>query len=114
MNGQQQIIAAQAPLYDRAHLASFTGGDVVMERGLIREFCHNAREQLAMLRGAPNERRWRDCAHKLKGAARGIGCWQISVLCETAERLDPSDETARRHVTGQIGDLLDQLSDAIA
>lgn len=114
MVGRQQILAEQMPLYDRAHLASFTGGDVIMERGLVREFCHNAREQLSALCDAGTARRWRECAHKLKGAARGIGCWQIAMLCETAERLDLGEEMARRHITGQITALLDQLVDAVA
>ncbi|GAB4141656.1 MAG: hypothetical protein Tsb0016_09480 [Sphingomonadales bacterium] len=114
MTQQQGIIAARAPLYDRAHLASFTGGDIVLERGLVRDYCHNARDYLAAMHAANTQKRWREVAHKLKGASRGIGCWQIAVLCETAERMDIADETGRDHVLGQIGRLLDDLAAAMA
>ena len=114
MTQQQGIVAARAPLYDRAHLASFTGGDIVLERGLVRDYCHNARDYLASLHGAPSQKRWRDAAHKLKGASRGIGCWQIAMLCEAAERIDIADETGRGHVLGEIARLLDDLAAAVA
>ena len=30
---------------------------------------------------------WRNTAHALKGAARGVGAWELGDLCERAEEL---------------------------
>jgi HPt (histidine-containing phosphotransfer) domain-containing protein len=101
------------PLYDRAHLASYTGGDVVLERSLVREFCVNAREQLGSLQNANNLNEVLERAHKLKGAARGIGCWQIAQLCECAERMTEMDDAYQRRITAEISQHLERLTAAV-
>ncbi|RME67364.1 MAG: Hpt domain-containing protein, partial [Alphaproteobacteria bacterium] len=80
---------------------------------LVRDFCHSARDYVRALRGAGTHRQWRECAHRLKGAARGIGCWQIAVLCETAESMESHDDDVRAQIAGQIEALLESLAAAV-
>jgi len=68
---------------DFAHLEGFANGDV----GLIEEVLDLFREQSAIW-GAmlwPDHEGWRDAVHTLKGAARGIGAFQLGDACEACE-----------------------------
>lgn len=72
---------------DRAHLAQYSGGDAALEAELFAllegqiEACTQR-----MAQAAPGEdQAWRDAAHTLKGAARGVGAMQLGEACAAAE-----------------------------
>ena len=62
-----------------------TGGDRGLAREVIDIFLENAGDYLAALDGAADLAAWRGAAHKLKGAARGLGAWRLESLCMEAE-----------------------------
>ncbi|MFC3069518.1 Hpt domain-containing protein [Phenylobacterium soli] len=68
---------------DFAYLERFAAGD----RGVVREVLELFLQQAAIwapqLEGAPTG--WRDVAHTIKGAARGVGAGVLGDLCEAAE-----------------------------
>lgn len=74
---------------DFTYLESFAAGD----GGVVRDVLSIFREQAELwsvrleARGAD----WRDLAHTIKGAARGIGANALGDACETAEFGTPED-----------------------
>jgi len=70
---------------DCEHLSGFTGGDPEFECQILDIFADNAPGYLDTLFAEPNDE-WKMCAHKLKGAARSIGAWQMARAAERAEK----------------------------
>ncbi|MFN3856336.1 MAG: Hpt domain-containing protein [Caulobacter sp.] len=69
---------------DFPYLESFCAGDA----GVIEEVLNLFREQASLwarVLDADNAG-WRDAVHTLKGAARGIGAFELGEACERAER----------------------------
>jgi CheY-like chemotaxis protein len=77
---------AAAPV-DRKHLAQYTAGDAALERELFELFRNSAETYLAQLAGAATDDAWHRAAHTLKGAARGIGAFDVAAHAEAAEAL---------------------------
>jgi HPt (histidine-containing phosphotransfer) domain-containing protein len=77
--------AEQAAVFDANHLATYTLGDAALEREVLAMFIDQAEAQSGLLAAAADERQWREAAHTLKGAARGIGAFRLG---HTAERLE--------------------------
>ncbi len=82
-------MTAASPI-DRTHLASFTGGDPELDMDLIRSFAEKTEGYLLALSQSKGEN-WKDMAHKIKGAARAIGAFEMGDLAEKAEHLPASD-----------------------
>lgn len=78
---------ARAPVLDRAHLAMYSGGDAALEAELFDLLEAQMTTCIeTMGRAGPGEdRTWRDAAHTLKGAARGMGAKQLGDACAAAE-----------------------------
>ncbi len=73
------------PAIDRAHLASMTGGDRVLEREVLQLFAMQTRMLLGRMPDAtPAE--IGAFAHTLCGSARGIGAWRVAEAAEALER----------------------------
>ena len=72
-----------------------TGGDRDLAREVIGIFLDNARDYLGALDGAADLAAWQGAAHKLKGAARGLGAWRLEELCRQAEAV--GDLEGERH-----------------
>lgn len=68
-----------------------TGGDRGLAREVIGVFLDNAGDYLAALDGASDLAAWKGAAHKLKGAARGLGAWRLEGLCKEAEAIGDLD-----------------------
>ncbi|MEM7569472.1 MAG: Hpt domain-containing protein [Pseudomonadota bacterium] len=73
--------------FDRAHLATFTGGDLMLERELLGSFLGNAETHIKSLEDSIAAGNWSDMAHRFKGAAAGIGMQRLADLCAQAEAL---------------------------
>ena len=72
---------------DLAVLQRFTLDDADLADEVLGLFQEQARLWGPMLDGSADG--WRDAAHTLKGAARGIGANQLGAACETAETAGP-------------------------
>lgn len=73
-------------ILDDNHLSTFTGGDPDFEDQILNIFLDNAPGYLVKL-GTVDQGNWKATAHKLKGAARSIGAWQLARQAERAERM---------------------------
>jgi HPt (histidine-containing phosphotransfer) domain-containing protein len=88
--------AMSKALVDLAHLARYTGGDEELNAEVLRLFEEQASELVARLQtvlAARDAKSWKHVTHTLKGAARGIGAFELADACAFAEPIDPADET---------------------
>ena len=73
-------------ILDDCHLSKFTGGDPDFENQILGIFLDNAPKYLVEL-DTIDVGNWKATAHKLKGAARSIGAWQLARQAERAEHM---------------------------
>ncbi|MCP2678357.1 Hpt domain-containing protein [Maricaulaceae bacterium NA33B04] len=78
---------------DRDHLAQYTGGDAALEAELFGLLTSQIDNCTAKMRDADQPQAWKDAAHTLKGAARGVGAMALGEACAQAETR-PHDEAA--------------------
>lgn len=78
---------------DLDHLNGYTGGDGVLNRQILGLFdgqCLEIIEKLAELAGRGETeaaaKNWREVAHSLKGAARGIGAFGLGEVAAQVEK----------------------------
>jgi len=101
--------AAAGPL-DLDHLAQLSGGDACVERELFAQFRRSCLDDATALRRALEARDGRETArlaHRIKGASRTIGAFQLACSCERAERAARASDW--NLVAGCLGDLDDGL-----
>lgn len=99
-------------MLDDCHLQEFTGGDTDLQAHVLGIFLEHAPIYLKALCHKGNEN-WRADAHKLKGAARGIGAWRLAASAERAEALGyPADDDPRRKKYSH--ELLERLEETIS
>ena len=92
MGDAHHMSPAETPV-DIAHLDRYTGGERAINEEVLRLFetsCHEILGKLdALLQdGLPPETagQWRDTAHTLKGAARGIGAFDLADAAALVEQ----------------------------
>jgi HPt (histidine-containing phosphotransfer) domain-containing protein len=100
---------------DFGHLESYAAGD----QGLVDEVLSIFREQAAvwmrLLDPEGSGGGWRDAAHTLKGAASGVGAFQLAAACEAAERAAEAAVGEKAVLLNRVRDELDlALSDIAA
>jgi len=90
----------QAPV-DIDHLNRYTGGDTALNGQILKLFddqCAEILERLETQTLSPASdsiiKMWRDSAHALKGAARGIGAFSLADSAALAETIDLNDRNA--------------------
>ncbi len=85
---------------DLVHLARYTGGDQALNAEVLQLFVNQAGELVRRMDGVlqtGDAKTWREVAHSLKGAARGIGAFAMADAAAACEPIDPaSDTTGRR------------------
>ncbi|MCC5996881.1 MAG: Hpt domain-containing protein [Oceanicaulis sp.] len=98
---------------DRTHLATFTGGDPALEAELFALFEAQIEACIGRMSGAAprDDQAWRDAAHTLKGAARGVGAMALGEACAAAETR-PHDAGALEAVMKAAGAVRDAMRDA--
>jgi len=69
------------------YLEDYTAGDPDVIDEVLAIFREQAQLWSTLLR-ADNEG-WRDAVHTIKGAARGVGAFELGDACEAAERAGP-------------------------
>jgi len=62
---------------------------------VLQIYCDQADVWLGALGGAGDMKTWKDAAHTLKGASRGIGANEVGRLAEAAEGLSHIDAPER-------------------
>lgn len=79
---------------DLEHLAKYTGGGKDLNGEILRLFDDQIASMVAELSGllaSQNSKRWREIAHTIKGAARGVGAFEMGEAAAKAEPVNPAD-----------------------
>lgn len=94
---------AQARPVDLVHLARYTGGDADLNAEVLQLFLDQSAQLLEQLHAALENRdhkSWREIAHSLKGAARGIGAFAMADAAAAVEPAVPGEDGAEQALTG--------------
>jgi HPt (histidine-containing phosphotransfer) domain-containing protein len=82
---------------DLHHLEQYTLGDRALLDEILTIYIDQASRWVGALDPDGDDETWRNAAHTLKGASRGVGAWRVGELAEAAERaLGPDQADARR------------------
>lgn len=81
---------------DRMHLLACTDGDALLAEALLDEFIDNLADYIAQLAEARHQGQWRDGAHRIKGAARGVGALALAATTALIEEAPPEDSAASK------------------
>lgn len=87
--------AVQQKPVDLEHLARYTGGERALNNEILRLFDIQISEmisQLNMVLDARDTKSWKEIAHTIKGAARGIGAFGMGDAAAAAEPIDPAGD----------------------
>lgn len=79
---------------DLEHLARYTGGDTTVNAEILRLFDTQANDlvdRLQTILDARDARSWKEVTHTIKGAARGIGAFEMADAAAHCEPIDVSD-----------------------
>lgn len=74
-------------LIDLDHLDRYVAGDRFLRDEILGIFEEQADMWTRMLDPNAEDAAWKDAAHALKGASRGVGAWEVGDLCAEAETL---------------------------
>ncbi|MBN9546127.1 MAG: Hpt domain-containing protein [Alphaproteobacteria bacterium] len=81
---------------DLEHLAKYTGGEKALDAEILRLFDGQIAGMVTELNGliaTGDAKRWREIAHTIKGAARGVGAFGMGEAAAKAEPVNPADGT---------------------
>jgi HPt (histidine-containing phosphotransfer) domain-containing protein len=81
---------------DLVHLARYTGGDQALNAEVLQLFVNQAGELVRRMDGVlqtGDSKTWREVAHSLKGAARGIGAFAMADAAAACEPIDPASDS---------------------
>ena len=84
---------------DLDHLARYTGGEKALNAEILRLFDSQVTDMVGQLNTVLAERdtkRWREIAHTIKGAARGVGAFGMGEAAAAAEPVDPANTEKAR------------------
>lgn len=87
--------AEGARAIDFNHLDAYTAGDQDLIREVLRLFKTQVSHLLTVLAGADDPKLWKDTAHGIKGAARGIGAWKAADAAADVEKTDFANVAGR-------------------
>ena len=79
---------------DLEHLAKYTGGEKALNDEILRLFDGQISTMVTELNGlvaGQDAKRWREIAHTIKGAARGVGAFEMGEAAAKAEPVNPAD-----------------------
>lgn len=95
--------------FDRSHLATFTGGDMALERELLEDFSRNAGVHIDTLQASLGLPIWSENAHRLKGASSGVGMRAMAEICGEAEALPHENVHGAQALVDAMVDELEKL-----
>ena len=76
------------------HLARYTGGEKALNAEILRLFDSQVTDMVGQLNSVlavRDTKRWREIAHTIKGAARGVGAFDMGDAAAAAEPVDPAN-----------------------
>lgn len=90
---------AALAILDLDHFRHMTGNDRDLQQEIVSLF--RAQAELWRLLITPDSpvQTWEDACHTLKGAARGLGLWQLADACEDVEQLSRAGAVEGADVT---------------
>jgi len=100
--GQQPRPSGGRPI-DLVHLARQTGGDKALESDVLALFARQARLAVAQL-GELDARARTDLAHKMGGAAKGVGAFEVA-RCASVLETQPRSPVAVTAFTKAVVDV---------
>ena len=74
-------------MIDLKHLEKYVAGDLGLRDEILTIFAEQAELLSGKFSAEATDEGWRNNAHALKGASRGVGAWEIGDLCEEAEEM---------------------------
>ncbi len=74
-------------IIDFDHLEKYVAGDDMLRDEILEIFSEQVSLLLDQFDVFQADEAWKDTAHTLKGAARGVGAWGLGKTCEEAEAL---------------------------
>ncbi len=74
-------------MIDLDHLDKYVAGDVGLRDEILSIFAEQADSLSEKFAVTATDEGWRNVAHALKGASRGVGSWALGDLCEEAENM---------------------------
>ena len=90
---------------DLEHLARYTGGERALNAEVLQLFDGQITAMVSELHTLLTSRdikRWREVAHTIKGAARGVGAFSMGDLAASAEPINPADAPAAKDVIAKL------------
>lgn len=72
---------------DFNHLDKYVMGDDALRDEVLEIFIGQLDCYMRALDPSRDDLSWKNTAHTLKGAARGVGAWDVGELCQEAETL---------------------------
>jgi HPt (histidine-containing phosphotransfer) domain-containing protein len=78
------------------HLARYTGGDATVNAEILRLFDAQTNDlvaKLLLILDARDAKSWKEITHTIKGAARGIGAFELADAAAQCEPIDLDDRT---------------------
>ena len=72
-------------MIDLEHLEKYVGDDIALRDEILTIFYEQAETLSEQFSVTSTDECWRNVAHALKGASRGVGSWALGDLCEEAE-----------------------------
>jgi HPt (histidine-containing phosphotransfer) domain-containing protein len=92
---------------DFAHLESYAAGDTALIEEVLSMFREQAALWVRLLDPFGPYEGWRDGAHTLKGAALGVGAFQLAEACDAAEAGAEAQGGIKSAQLSRIRDALD-------
>lgn len=89
---------------DFDHLDAYTGGDTDLVHEVLRLFRGQVSMLVESLAATEDAKTWRETAHGIKGAARGIGAWAAADAAAVIEKCDFADREGRLKALGALSD----------
>ncbi len=86
-----ELSMSTASLIDMDHLDRYVAGDKSLRDEILGIFVEQADMWTRMLDPDAEDAAWKDAAHALKGASRGVGAWDVGDICAEAEKLIGED-----------------------
>lgn len=92
---------------DFGHLERYAAGDQALVDEVLALFREQAAVWVRLLDPAGPAEAWRDAAHTLKGAALGVGAFELAKACEAAETASGPDAADKLTLLDRVRTALD-------
>ncbi|WP_370339713.1 Hpt domain-containing protein [Parvularcula marina] len=105
----------QLSMIDVKHLDRYVAGDRALRDEILAIYEEQVETWVSMLDPTAGDDAWRDAAHALKGASRGVGAWELGDLCASAEEMigGAADVTKRTEVVTRLREILTATIDDV-